>query len=165
MFAEGQFDAFTSLIWKFVLCGIFLGVVGVPLGALLGRQLITILYRPEYATYLNIFLVMIATTSVVAVASFLGYGVTAARSFKMPVLVVGISVVATAIFSFLLVPKFGLLGATLALLIASVVQAVGLALLMNSEICRARQRAYPSIARGSSHDVKQTPGILSKGTL
>jgi O-antigen/teichoic acid export membrane protein len=165
MFAERQFDAFTALIRKFVLFGVLLGIIGVPLGSLAGRQLISILYRSEYANYVNVFLVMIATTSVVAVASFLGYGVTSARSFKMPVLIAGASVAATALFSLLLIPKFGLMGATLALLIASVVQAIGLALLMNFEISRSRQATYSSIRRRRLPDANQTIESVSKGAL
>jgi O-antigen/teichoic acid export membrane protein len=165
MFAERQFDAFTSLIRKFVLFGILLGVIGVPLGSLVGRQLISILYRSEYANYIDVFLVMIATTSVFSVASFLGYGVISARSFKMPVLIVGASVAGTAVFSLWLIPKFGLMGATLALLSASAVQAIGLALLMKFEISRARRTAPASIAKGSYLDFNQTIEILSKGTL
>jgi O-antigen/teichoic acid export membrane protein len=164
MFADRQFDAFTSLIRKFVLFGSLLGIIGVPLGVLFGRQLISILFRAEYADHINVFLVMIATTSVVAVGSFLGYGVISARSFKMPVLVVGSSVATTAIVSHLLVPKFGLMGAAVALLIASAVQAIGLAVLMNFEISRAQRRVCSSIAKGSSPDIKQALALLSKGT-
>jgi O-antigen/teichoic acid export membrane protein len=153
MFAERQFDAFASLIRKFVLLGVLLGIIGVPLGALLGQPLISALYRPEYAQYLDTFLVMIATTSVLAVASMLGYGVTAARSFRLPVLIVFASVAATALCSTLLVPKFGLMGATLALLIASVIYALGLAVLLKAEIGRARRMAHSPSANATSPEI------------
>jgi O-antigen/teichoic acid export membrane protein len=138
MFAEGQFEAFTSLVRKLVLFGILLGVGGVPLGLLLGRRFITLIYRPEYAQHLDVFVAMIATTSAVAVASFVGYAVTSARCFKMPVPIAGASVAATAISSFLLVPRFGLMGAAIALSVASVVQAIGLVVLLNRELSKAR---------------------------
>jgi O-antigen/teichoic acid export membrane protein len=138
MFADRQFDAFISLIRSFLLIGALLGIIGVPLGALLSRQIISMLYGPEYANYLSVFLVMIATFSISTVASFLGYAVTAARSFRVQISAVGASVAVAAVGSILLVPNFGLMGAALALLFASVAQAIGLALLLNFEINRAR---------------------------
>ncbi len=140
MFADRQFEAFTSLLRKFAMLGALIGVIGVPAGAFFGRIALSTLYRPEYANYLNVFLVVIATTSVLAVASFLGYGVTAARSFKMPMLVNGATTSATATLSFVLVPKFGLMGAAIALLLAALVQVAGFVVLMKVELRAARGR-------------------------
>jgi O-antigen/teichoic acid export membrane protein len=140
MFADRQFEAFTSLLRKFALLGALIGVVGVPAGAVFGRMALSMLYRPEYANYLNVFLIVIATTSVLAVASFLGYGVTAARSFKMPMLVNGATTLTTAMLSLLLVPRFGLMGAAIALLLAALVQVVGFVVLMKMALRKARGR-------------------------
>jgi O-antigen/teichoic acid export membrane protein len=140
MFADRQFEAFTLLLQKFALLGALIGVIGVPAAAVFGRVVLSILYRPEYANYLSVFLIVIATTSVLAVASFLGYGVTAARSFKMPMLVNGATTLTTAMLSLLLVPRFGLMGAAIALLLAALVQVVGFMLLMNIELRTARGR-------------------------
>ena len=140
MFANRQFEAFTSLLRKFALLGALIGVIGVPVGAVFGRVALSMLYRPEYGNYLNVFLIVIATTSVLAVASFLGYGVTAARSFKMPMLVNGAATLTTVTLSLLLVPTFGLMGAAIALLLASLVQVAGFVALMKMELKAARGR-------------------------
>jgi O-antigen/teichoic acid export membrane protein len=140
MFADRQFEAFTSLLRKFALLGALIGVIGVPVGAVFGRAALSMLYRPEYGNYLNVFLIVIATTSVLAVASFLGYGVTAARSFKMPMLVNGATTLTTAILSLFLVPRLGLTGAAIALLMAALVQVAGFVVLMKMELKAARGR-------------------------
>jgi O-antigen/teichoic acid export membrane protein len=130
MFAERQFDGFKSLLRKFVLLGVAIGIIGIPAAALFGRYVLSVVYRPEYGNYLNVFLVIIATTSVLAVASFLGYGLTAARCFRMQVVVIGTSTIITGLLSLLLIPRFGLMGAAFALFIASLVQVVGFAILL-----------------------------------
>ena len=127
MFADRQFDGFKSLLYKFVLFGLVIGIVGVPAAALFGRHVLSLVYRAEYAHYLNVFLVMVATTSVLAVASFLGYGMTAARSFKVPLVIIGASTSVTVVLSFGLIPRFGLMGAAVALLVGAVAQVIGFA--------------------------------------
>jgi O-antigen/teichoic acid export membrane protein len=150
MFADRQFEAFTSLLRKFALLGVLIGVIGVPAGAVFGRATLSMLYRPEYGNYLNVFLIVIATTSALAVASFLGYGVTAARSFKMPMLVNGATTLTTATLSLLLVPRFGLMGAAIALLLASLVQVAGFVVLMKMELKAARGRRTSDVGEPRS---------------
>jgi O-antigen/teichoic acid export membrane protein len=125
MFANREFEAFKSLLRRFVLFGLAIGIAGLPIAALLGRYVLSMVYRPEYAHYLNVFLVMVATTSVLAMASFLGYGVTAARSFKIPLVIIGASTLATVTLSFALIPRFGMMGAACGLLTGAVVQVIG----------------------------------------
>jgi O-antigen/teichoic acid export membrane protein len=143
MFADRQFEVFTSLLRKFAVLGVLIGIIGIPTGALCGHAVLSLLYRPEYGNYLNVFLVVIATTSVLAVASFLGYGVTAARSFKMPVLVNSATTLSTVSLSLILIPRFGLMGAAIALLVAALVQVAGFMLLIKIELKVAQRRTYP----------------------
>ncbi len=150
MFADRQFEAFTSLLRKFALLGALIGVIGVPLGVVFGRAGLSMLYRPEYGNYLNVFLIVIATTGVLAVASFLGYGVTAARSFKMPMLANGVTTLTTTTLSLLLVPRFGLMGAAIALLLAALVQVTGFVVLMKLELKAARGRRTSAVGERSS---------------
>jgi O-antigen/teichoic acid export membrane protein len=155
MFADRQFDRFKSLLCRFVLLGLVIGVVGVPAAALFGRYALSLVYRPEYAHYLNVFLVMVATTSVLAVASFLGYGMTAARSFKVPLVIIGGSTLTTVVLSFGLIPKFGLMGAALALLLGAVVQVIGFTVGIILELRTAgRQSTIKHTAYGSEFEME-----------
>ena len=141
MFADRQFDRFKSLLRKFVLLGLLIGIVGVPTAVFFGRSVLSLVYRPEYARHLNVFLVMVATTSILAVASFLGYGLTAARSFKVPLVVVGTSTLTTVILSWELIPRYGLMGAALALLTGAISQVIGFAIGVMLELRNAGRQS------------------------
>jgi len=155
MFADRQFDRFKSLLCRFVLLGLVIGIVGVPAAALFGRYALSLVYRPEYAHYLNVFLVMVATTSVLAVASFLGYGMTAARSFKVPLVIIGGSTLTTVVLSFGLIPRFGLMGAALALLVGAVVQVIGFTVGIILELKTAgRQSTLKHTVYGSEFEME-----------
>jgi len=160
MFANQQFRGFKSLLRKFVLLGISIGIFGVPAAALFGRCVLSLVYRPEYALYLNVLVVMVATTSVLAIASFLGYGMTAARSFKAPLIVISGSTLATILLSFGLIPRFGLMGAAFALLSGAVVQAFGFTVGIMLELKSARVEAQMPYA---SENLKwKLRGVLCK---
>ena len=121
MFAAGEFKAFKSLVWKLVVCGVMLGVCGVPLAWLFGRPVLAVLYAPEYAEHIGTFMIMVVTLAANAVASFLGYGMTAARKFKAQVPAVGAATLTAALMSFALVPRVALTGAAFALLGSAIV--------------------------------------------
>jgi O-antigen/teichoic acid export membrane protein len=123
-YAAGNGPAFRALLLKMAGIGVLLGGVGVLVALVAGRDLLTLLYRPEYAEYELLVWLMVAA-GISYVASFLGYGMTAARYFgvQMPLFAV---VTATTILAGLwLIPADGLRGAAMALMIAAVVQAGG----------------------------------------
>jgi O-antigen/teichoic acid export membrane protein len=62
------------------------------------------------------------------VASFLGYGITAARYFKIQMLLNGVTATAALLMCGWLVPRYGLRGAAVAIVVAAIVQLVNLAL-------------------------------------
>jgi O-antigen/teichoic acid export membrane protein len=94
------------------------------MAAIAGKEILTILYRPEYAKQVYLFILLMVAAGIGYVASFLGYGMTAAQYFRvqMPLftLVTGIS----ALACFWLIPSQGLIGAATALIIAAIVQAI-----------------------------------------
>lgn len=130
MFANGDHKSFSRLIWKFVAFGFLLGAVGVPCGLVAGRKLLSTIYRPEYASQVPVLLIIICSASVGAVASFIGYGVTAVRCFKGQMVVMGVAAALTVIASAWLVPNHGIMGAALAILFSSVAQATGFTFLL-----------------------------------
>ena len=130
MFASGDHDSFSKLVWKFAAFGFLIGIIGVPLGLLVGRRLLSAIYRPEYATHLPVLLIMVCSASVGAVASFIGYGVTAARSFKGQTVIMGLAAIVTVVVSIWLVPGRGIMGAAVAVLLSSVAQATGFTFLL-----------------------------------
>jgi O-antigen/teichoic acid export membrane protein len=122
-YAAGNSTAFGKLMLKLVGVGLMLGAGGVFVAVVAGRPILTLLYKPEYAERADLFLWLMVAAGILYVSAFLGYGITAARYFRvqMPlcVLVTGSS----AIACFWLIPTMGLRGAAIALIVGAVVQA------------------------------------------
>jgi O-antigen/teichoic acid export membrane protein len=125
-YAAGNHHAFGALLFKLVSIGLIIGIVGILVVKIGGKEILTILYRPEYAQpqYLEIFLLLMVSTAISNVSSFLGYGMTAIRYFSVQlpllILVTGIS----ALSCYWLIPNMGLRGAAIALLIGAIVQTI-----------------------------------------
>lgn len=123
-YVAGDSTAFRTLLFKLVGIGGLLGGVGVLVTAVAGRQILTLLYRPEYAEYANLLVWLMVVTGINYVSSFLGYGMTAARYFRIQMPLFALVTAISATVCLWLIPTTGLLGGAIALLIAAVVQAI-----------------------------------------
>ena len=106
---------------------------------LAGRQILTILFRPEYAERADLLPWIMAAGAVVYMAQFLGFGMTAAGYYNSQVvlnILANLSLLAACYWS---VARQGLLGAILAMLIAAIVQLSGSVVIlfigMRSSVC------------------------------
>jgi O-antigen/teichoic acid export membrane protein len=129
MFARGNLTGFRSLIKRLVLFGACIGVVAIPLGWLFGPMLLARLYTPEYGDHISAFVFLVATFGITSVSTFLSYAITAARCFRMQVLVMISSVMITWVACISLVPRWGLAGASAAIFVASLAHLGGIAML------------------------------------
>jgi O-antigen/teichoic acid export membrane protein len=111
--------AFRLLALQTAGVGLALGAAGVAAAALAGRPLLTLLYRPEYAERLDVFVWVMVAAGLSWVGIFLEYAMTGARSFvaQPVVLVAGIAVLALGCR--LLIPAHGLAGAAMAMAASS----------------------------------------------
>lgn len=123
-YAARNSTAFRTLLFKLLLIGALLGGTGVLVALVAGRQILTLLYRPEYAQYADLFVWLMLATGINYVSSFLGYGMTAARYFRIQIPIFASVTTTSAIVCFWLIPTMGLLGAAIALLLATIVQVV-----------------------------------------
>lgn len=123
-YAAGNSTAFRTLLLKLVGVGLMLGAGGVLVAIVAGKPILTLLYKPEYAERADLFAWLMVAAGMGYVSSFLGYGMTAARYFRvqMPlfVLVTG----SCAIACFWLIPTQGVRGAAIALIVGAIVQMV-----------------------------------------
>jgi len=124
-YAAGNYKLFVNLLAKLVIIGVLLGLAGFLVVFVAGREVLDLLYRPEYAKHVDIFLWLMVAAGINYIASFLGYGITAARYFKVQMPLFAFVVVALVAACFWLIPVYGLLGATIALVVAAIVQALG----------------------------------------
>lgn len=122
---EGAPRHFVRLAALLTLAGGGLGLGFTALAALAGEPLLALLYGPEYAAHAQLFVWLTLGGAAGYLASAAGFAMTAARRFaeQLPlfVAVVGASALACA----LLIPRFGLLGAAYAALLAAGVQLLG----------------------------------------
>jgi O-antigen/teichoic acid export membrane protein len=122
---SGDRRRFLRLLGKLLLLGVGIGVAGVLVAWIGGDPLLTLLYRPEYAEHSGLFVWLMAAAGLGYVASFLGYGMTAARFLRIQVVLFAVVCAATSLGCWLWVPTLKLEGAALALVLANGVQLVG----------------------------------------
>jgi len=123
-YADGERKAFSGLLVKLCAVGALAGAAGVTVAAVAGGPILSLLYTPEYAAYAGAFVWMMAAAGISYVASFLGFGLTAARRFRVQVpLFIGV-VFTTVVACAILVPILGILGAALGVLAGMISQLI-----------------------------------------
>jgi O-antigen/teichoic acid export membrane protein len=139
-FLDGDRAGFRRIALRLGAIAAALGAAGAAGAALVGAPLLRLLYRPEYMAYTGLLVAVMAAAIPVYVASTLGYLITSARAFdaQLPLFCLVAASCATA--SALLVPRYGLMGAPMALAAAACVQAVGEVLILNRAF-RRKERA------------------------
>ncbi len=119
-FASGNRGAYSLLLARLVGIGAVLGLGVLAIAIIGGGPLLNLLYSPAYAQRQTLFIWLMAGSGIQYVASFLGYGITAARYFKVQIPVSLTSMVCLATACLCLIPTQGLIGAAIALLIAAI---------------------------------------------
>jgi len=121
LLVRGNATGFRRLLHLNLLLGLGLGVAGVSISALFGKWLLGFVYGEAYAGYSLLLTLTMAASGVGFLAAFLGAALTAARKFRAMVAINVLSLTATGLLCCWAIPRFGLLGAPLA---------IGLALLL-----------------------------------
>jgi O-antigen/teichoic acid export membrane protein len=129
-YATGNLAAFSSLLAKLLAFGAALGVCGMIISKVAGREILTILFRPEYAERADLLPWVTAVGGILFMAQFLGFGMTASGYYNSQVILNILANLTLFAACYWLVARQGLLGATLAMLIAAIVQLAGSALVL-----------------------------------
>lgn len=123
-YAAGESKAFRMLLLKLVGISAILGIIGFLVSAIAGREILTLFYRPEYAERADLLVWLMVAAGINYVSSFLGYGMTAARYFRVQMPLFALVTTISATTCFWLIPTYGLQGAAIALILAAIFQAV-----------------------------------------
>jgi O-antigen/teichoic acid export membrane protein len=124
-YVKGNQIEFKNLLFKLIGIGILLGFLGIIVVFFGGSQLLSILYKPEYAEYKNIFVLLMFWVAILYITSFLGYAATAARYFRSNLALSIVITMITTILSYFVIPSHALLGSAIVLLTTSLVQLFG----------------------------------------
>ncbi|MEG4532713.1 oligosaccharide flippase family protein [Microcoleus sp. D2_18a_D3] len=123
-YAAGNSTAFRTLLLKLVGIGLMLGAGGVFVAVVAGREILTLLYKPEYAERADLFAWLMVAAGIGYVSSFLGSAMTAARYFLVLMPLFALATGTSAIASLWLIPTQGVRGAAIALVISALIQLV-----------------------------------------
>ena len=129
-YAGGNIAAFSSLLAVLLSCGAGLGVCGMLISKFAGREILTLLFRPEYAERADLLPWIMAAGTVLFMAQFLGFGLTAAGFYHSQVHLNILANLSLMVACYWLVASKGLLGAILAMLIAAIVQLAASAVIL-----------------------------------
>jgi O-antigen/teichoic acid export membrane protein len=141
-FAEGNAADFVSILLKLLGVGTLLGASGIVLARVAGAELLTVLYRPEYAALAPVLVLFMVVAWLSYLAQFLGYAMTSARYFVHQIPLFAAVALSTTAGSYWLVPRMGLKGAVLATLVGVTVQMLGsISILVTGFVKNSRMRA------------------------
>lgn len=143
-FLTGNKRGFRILLTAIITASLGLGALGLGGALLFGRQAMAIIYRPEYSARQDVLVWLMAASGFFYLGSTLGYAVTAVRCFAPQLPLFTAAAVTTGIGCFALVPRSGLRGAAIAILISAVVQCVGSAYLLY----KSRRQVVPFCPAG-----------------
>jgi O-antigen/teichoic acid export membrane protein len=129
-FTNRDWREFGFMLGTLVVASLGLGLLGFAGAFLFGRQAMSILYRPEYATRQDVLLWLMGGSGLLYLGSTLGYAVTAVRCLTPQVPLFISAVITTAIGCIAFVPTQGLRGVAMAILLSAIVQCAGSARLL-----------------------------------
>lgn len=122
---DGDTSLFNTVVLKVSMLSLGLGMTMVIGAKIAGARILHLLFRPEYAQYQDLFVLLLAVGGVSWIASCLGYALTAIRCIRPQIVLLFVVVGTTAAFSYLLISRYGMNGAAFAGLISSAVHVVG----------------------------------------
>jgi len=154
-YAQRNAPVFRSLLILLVGTGVVLGTGSVLVALVAGKQILTLLYRPEYARYTDVFLFLMLAAGIGYVAALLGHTMTAVRYFRMQIPLFVATTAVALIACTALIQGHGLLGASVALILAMTFQLIGSAVIVLIAVRRnwatGREVATPSLSSAISH--------------
>jgi O-antigen/teichoic acid export membrane protein len=146
-YATGNLAAFGALLSKLLVFGAMIGGCGMIVSKLAGREILTVLFRPEYADRAELLPWIMAAGGVLFMAQFLGFGMTAAGFYNSQVVLNILANVSLFAASYWLITRQGLLGAILAMLIAAIVQLGGSVMTLVIGVQKRAHLAAPTVER------------------
>jgi O-antigen/teichoic acid export membrane protein len=124
-YAKGNRSDFISVLLKLLSIGTGLGASGVLVAWIAGPEILRIVYRPEYAEHSGLLVWFMLVAWISYLSQLLGTAITAARIFVHQIPLNAAVALAIAVGSYWLVPRMGLMGGVLAILIGCTVQLLG----------------------------------------
>jgi len=123
-YVEGARGAFLGLLLRLSLVSIAIGVSGIMAALVAGRWILSLLYTPEYAGYVGLFVLIMVATALNSVATLLYFAMTATRRLRSQTIVQAGVFVVIVIGCVILIPQAGISGAGMALIMGKLFEIV-----------------------------------------
>lgn len=117
--------AYIKLLQKMLAVALVLAVSAVLFGIYLGKPFLSIVYKPEYAERQDVFIWLLVAAGGTMLASMLGFARFATRRFKSQIPASLAVCIVSVLTCWLLIPPYGMKGASWSMIIASITQCVG----------------------------------------
>lgn len=136
---EGDLESYRQVLGLLLFLNAGLGVAGILVAVAAGRPLLGLLYGAEYAAYGPLLSGIMVVGALGYLSTGLGAANTAVRCLRPQFVIELLVTMTTAGFGFLLVPRYGLNGAVMALLIGAAIK-LGMLLALQIRIQRNRRK-------------------------
>lgn len=115
-YGELDLAAFRSLLARLLCIAAALGAAAIVVAYVFGRQILSLIYRPEYAAYSSVLIVLMISAAISYIAGFLGTAASALRCFTQQFPITASGSLLGLLCSYFLIPEIGLMGAALTVL-------------------------------------------------
>jgi O-antigen/teichoic acid export membrane protein len=112
LYATGEVAAFRLLLLRLVGVSILPGLLGLMIAVAFGRELLGLVYGPQFAGAADVFPWIMLVGVVLYAQTPFGYGLTAMHQFRVQPVIFGSGVAVNVAGCVALIPPYGLLGAT-----------------------------------------------------
>jgi FkbM family methyltransferase len=161
-YAAGNLREFRSVLVKLLAVGATLGVCGIIVARVAGREILTTLFRPEYAEHTDLFVTIMVAAAIQYLAAIMGSAATAARFFKPQIPLLASVVITAGIASYWLIPRYGLLGAGFAIVVTSVVLLSGETILLWWVLRELRRKGDVKIQHKAKAPEREAGPVLTQ---
>jgi O-antigen/teichoic acid export membrane protein len=121
----GNVKAYKWLLVKLLIVAAAIGTTGILISYFLGRFILTVMFTADYAEYNYVFVWVAVAGTMLFLFSFLNFGMNAARQFRVQVPLYGIAAGICAGMSFLLIPRYGMVGASWSIILCYIFGIIG----------------------------------------
>ena len=124
LYSSGEALRFRRILWRMLALAAGLGFVGVLGSVFAGQVALRLVFGPEYASEVAVLILLMIAAAAQYWASYIRTALNAMRIYKAPLPISLANFGCVALVSILAVPKIGLVGAAVAILIGQVVAAL-----------------------------------------
>lgn len=142
-YVAGARSSFNQLMRKLLLIASALGIAGILVSAIAGSRILALLYTNEYSRMAAVLTMLCAGSALSYLASFLGYGMTALRRYRVQVpMFLGV-VMITLLSCYWLTGRYGMMGTAAGVLVGN----LGQLLMAAAVVLRTKWPSVPTDAR------------------